>query len=68
MTFISDDRWTCPKCARTVVVDGSSADVLEALCAVQKRHGKAHREAAVLSARLRNTDPDNPAPRWGVSA
>lgn len=43
MAVISgDDRWTCPRCNRTTVVDGTEADRRCALDAVRKRHDKGH--------------------------
>lgn len=43
MTMVSQDRWTCPVCLRTTVVDAlSEADTRTALNAVRDRHGKGH--------------------------
>jgi hypothetical protein len=65
--WASPDRWTCPvpTCGKTVVIDGSDEDTAAAIAACQQRHYKAHRDAAVLDAKLRKTDVRNPAPRWG---
>jgi hypothetical protein len=67
--WASPDRWTCPhpRCAKTVVVHGSDEDVAAAIEAIQARHGDAHRKAAVLDARLRKTNVEKPAPRWGAA-
>ena len=67
--WASPDRWTCPHlgCQKTVVIDGSEEDTAAAIAAIQTRHYKAHRDAAVLSAKLRKTDVRNPAPRWGAA-
>lgn len=46
MSAVSEDRWTCPGCGRTTVVDGSQADIRCALDAVQVRHDKGHRPGA----------------------
>ena len=61
------EKWTCPypTCGRTITVIGSDEDAAAAIAAIQTRHYKAHRDAAVLSAKLRKTDVRNPAPRWG---
>ena len=63
--WASPDRWTCPQCSRSVVIDGSDEDTAAAIAAVMTRHGKEHRAAAVADARIRKTDVRNPAPRWG---
>jgi hypothetical protein len=42
MSAVSPDRWSCPVCHRTVVVDGSALDTRAALDAVRTRHGKGH--------------------------
>lgn len=62
------DRWTCPTCSRSVVIDGSDEDTAAAIAAVQTRHYKAHRDAAIVDAKLRKTDVRNPAPRWGQAS
>lgn len=49
---VSDDRWTCPNCHRTVVVAGTQPDVRCALDACRKRHDRAHAAAARLDAAL----------------
>lgn len=51
--WASPDRWTCSTWHRTVVIDGSQEDTAAAIDAVQRRHGKVHREARVLDAKLR---------------
>lgn len=43
MSVVSQDRWTCPRCGRSVVVYGSAADVACCLSAAQTRHGREHR-------------------------
>ncbi len=53
----SSDRWTCPTCGRTVVVDGSDADIRCALRACQKRHAAGHRAATEVLARYGLPDP-----------
>ena len=50
---VSRDRWTCPTCHKTVVIDGSPEDVAAAIDAVQRRHGTEHRKARELDAKLR---------------
>lgn len=69
MTWTEAGRWTCPhaSCGNTFTCYGSEHDTAAAIQAVQQRHGKAHREAAVLSARLRKTNVDRPAPHWGAA-
>jgi hypothetical protein len=65
------EKWTCPHpdChERTVTVIGSGHDTAAAIAAVQTRHYKAHREAAIVDARLRKTDVRKPAPRWGQAS
>jgi hypothetical protein len=66
--WTSLDRWTCPQCSRSVVIDGSDHDTAAAIAAVQTRHYKAHRDAAIVDARLRKTDVRKPAPRWGQAS
>jgi hypothetical protein len=39
------DRWSCPDCAATTVIDGSPEDTAVAIAAVQRRHGKLHQKA-----------------------
>lgn len=53
----STDRWTCPDCQRTVVVNGSQADTRAAIAAVQTRHATGHRRAAEVLGRLGLPDP-----------
>ena len=65
MADIADDRWTCPRCSRTVVVYGSLAAIRCCLTAERDRHATAHREADLMKARLRKTDVDNPAKQYG---
>lgn len=54
---ISDDRWTCPTCGRTVVVLGSEADVRCCLAAAQRRHNEGHAAAAEVIGRLGLPNP-----------
>jgi len=54
---VSDDRWTCPSCGRTVVVNGTAADTRAAIDAVQTRHARGHRRAADVIGRLGLPDP-----------
>lgn len=35
---VSTDRWTCPYCTRTTVVDAETRDIAAALNAVRDRH------------------------------
>lgn len=42
--WTSTDRWTCETCARTTVIDGSAEDTAAAIAAIQRRHGKLHRQ------------------------
>ncbi|NUS58634.1 MAG: hypothetical protein HOV66_27855 [Streptomycetaceae bacterium] len=60
---VSDDRWTCPSCGRSVVIIGSQADVRCAIEACQRRHADGHRRAAEVLARL--PLPELPRPRRG---
>lgn len=54
MPMVSTDRWTCPGCGRTTVVDAlSQLDIDAALDAVRTRHGKGHHDAAVLPTQQR---------------
>jgi hypothetical protein len=64
--WTSTDRWSCEFCNLTTVIDGSPEDTAVAIEAVQRRHGKSHWEARKLEAKLRRTDINKPAPRWGV--
>lgn len=57
MTYIAPDKWTCPRCRHTVTFDGPPEYVAVARMAEQKRHGKAHRENALLEMRLRKLNP-----------
>ncbi len=54
---VSQDRWSCPDCGRTVVVDGSDADIRCALRACQQRHAAGHRAATEVLARYGLPDP-----------
>jgi hypothetical protein len=43
--WTSTDRWSCPYCPSTTVIDGSPEDTAVAIEAVQRRHGKLHQKA-----------------------
>lgn len=46
---VSSDRWTCPTCHRTTLIDGSDADTRRAIRGLQEGHADAHAAAdAVL--------------------
>jgi hypothetical protein len=60
--FCTSDRWTCPSCHRTVVVDAISPnDVAVAVRAVQERHATRHAQAD----RARHGDEPEPRQRGG---
>lgn len=40
--WTSLDRWSCPDCAATTVIDGSPEDTAAAIKAVQRLHGRLH--------------------------
>lgn len=54
--WTSADRWTCPRCLTTTVIDGSDHDTAAAIDAVRTRHYNAHRAADAVDAKLRRTD------------
>lgn len=54
---VSDDRWTCPSCGRTVVVSGSEADVRCCIAAAQLRHASGHKRGEEVLHRLGLPDP-----------
>lgn len=58
MFYINDQKWTCPRCNRTVTINGNVA-------AEQTRHAKAHRDADLMKAHYRKTDVNNPAKQYG---
>jgi hypothetical protein len=43
--WTSTDRWSCPDCNTTTVIDGSPEDTAVAIESVQRRHGKLHAAA-----------------------
>lgn len=45
MTFVSDDRWTCPVCGVTVSFPGPVRVHRSELIRVQTDHGRAHPRA-----------------------
>lgn len=61
----SSDRWTCPTCHRTVVVDATDADTRCALAACQRRHAEGHRRATDVIARLGLPEPRHPGRNAG---
>lgn len=62
---VSTDRWTCPSCNRTVVVDGSDADVKCCIAAAQRRHGRAHQAATAVLTHVGLADAHDPPRRRG---
>jgi hypothetical protein len=56
---VAADRWTCPSCARTVVIHGSAADVRCCIAAAQRRHAKGHAAGQEVLRRLGLPDPIN---------
>lgn len=54
---VSDDRWTCPRCTRTVVVIASPGDTRVCLKAAQDHHRQGHCAAAEVISRLGLPDP-----------
>jgi hypothetical protein len=68
VSVTNPDRWTCPACARTVVVYAGDEDTRVAIAAMQTRHAQAHREAAQVLARLGMANPLRPARRKGRAA
>jgi hypothetical protein len=60
--WTSRDRWTCPQCQTTTVIDGSDHDTAAAIDAVRTRHYQAHRDAAAVAAKL-----DQSAQRKGAA-
>ena len=67
MSFVDTDKWTCPTCSRTVVVNGTERDTTAALQAVQARHAKAHRDAAATANRVYQADRREPTRRHGAA-
>lgn len=65
MAVVSDDRWTCPYCHRTVVISGSQADVRACITAVQQRHSAGHKAAADILTHIPVVDLPAPGPRRG---
>lgn len=49
---VTEGKWTCEGCHRTVTVYASEQDAACCLRAVQERHTQAHRAAAVVLGRL----------------
>jgi hypothetical protein len=39
---ITDDRWTCPRCNKTFVFDGSGRDYTRVVVTLQQRHAEEH--------------------------
>lgn len=48
---VSNDRWSCPDCHRTVVITASEADTRAAIDAIRDRHRRAHTAAAMPRSR-----------------
>lgn len=54
---VSNDRWTCPTCGRTVIISGSAAAVRNCIRAEQERHRDGHRAGEKVLARLGLPEP-----------
>lgn len=57
MTFISDDRWTCPACGRTVLVIASPGDTRFLLEQAREHHRKGHAAGEEMLRHLGLPDP-----------
>lgn len=47
MSAVTDDRWSCPGCHRTVIITGSEHDTRAAIEAVRDRHRRMHAATAM---------------------
>lgn len=47
MSAVSDDRWSCAECHRSVIITGSEPDTRTAIEAVRDRHRRLHAAAAM---------------------
>jgi hypothetical protein len=63
MSVTDPAKWTCPSCHRTVCVYASEPDQRCAIAAMQKRHAAAHKEVAMVLARLGLPNPLRPPRR-----
>ena len=55
----SEDRWTCPTCGRTLLVEGYRPGESVGLAAMQSSHAKEHAREVRVDQRLKS-EPDRP--------
>jgi hypothetical protein len=63
------DRWTCPTCLHTEVIDdGSDEYTAVAIADAQIKHCKAHKAAGITPVQIRSTRARRPARRLGMAS